>query len=77
MVANLREGNDGVARFLEEVRRARPDLVFVVEVDRHWIGALRPLEDYYPNRVLHPRDDFWGLALYARLGLVDPEVRPC
>ncbi len=75
MVANLREGNDGVARFLEEVRRARPDLVFVVEVDRHWIGALRPLEDYYPNRVLHPRDDFWGLALYARLGLVDPEVR--
>ncbi len=75
VVANLREGNEGAARFIEEVRRARPDLVFVVEVDRYWVEALRPLEDDYPNRVLHPRDDFWGLALYARPGLVDPEVR--
>jgi endonuclease/exonuclease/phosphatase (EEP) superfamily protein YafD len=76
VVANLREGNnDGAARFLGEVRRARPDLVFVVEVDRRWIEALRPLEEDYPNRVLHPRDDFWGLALYARVGLVEPEVR--
>lgn len=75
VVANLREGNNGAARFLEEVRRARPDLVFVVEVDRVWIEALRPLEEDYPYRVLHPRDDFWGLALYARVGLVEPEVR--
>lgn len=76
VVANLRAGNeDGVARFLEEVRRARPDLVFVVEVDRRWIEALRPLHEDYPHRVLHQRDDFWGLALYARVGLVDPEVR--
>src|SRR3712207_2885 len=75
LVANLREGNHGAARFLEEVRRKRPDLVFVVEVDRHWIEALSPLEADYPHRVLHPRDDFWGLALYARVGLVEPEVR--
>jgi endonuclease/exonuclease/phosphatase (EEP) superfamily protein YafD len=75
VVANLREGNNGAVRFLEEVRRARPDLVFVVEVDRHWIEALRPLHEDYPHRILHPRDDFWGLALYARIGLVEPEVR--
>ncbi len=75
VVANLREGNRGAARFLEEVRRARPDLVFVVEVDPYWVEALRPLEEDYPNRVLHPRDDFWGLALYARTRLVEPEVR--
>ncbi|GAA0566269.1 endonuclease/exonuclease/phosphatase family protein [Craurococcus roseus] len=75
VVANLREGNNGAARFLEEVRRARPDLVFVVEVDSGWIEALSPLEEDYPNRVLHPQDDFWGLALYARLALVEPEVR--
>ena len=76
VVANLREGNeDGAARFLEEVRRARPDLVFVVEVDRRWVDALGPLHEDYPHRVLHPRDDYWGLALYARVGLVEPEVR--
>ncbi len=75
LTANLREGNSGAGPFLEEVRRADPDLVFVVEVDRRWVAALRPLEERYPHRLLHPRDDFWGVALYSRLELVDPEVR--
>jgi endonuclease/exonuclease/phosphatase (EEP) superfamily protein YafD len=75
VVANLREGNNGVARFLEEVHRAKPDLVFVVEVDRHWVETLRPLEEEYPHRAIHPRDDFWGIALYSRVDLVEPEVR--
>lgn len=75
VAGNLREGNRGAPRFLEEVRRTRPDLVFVVEVDPRWVEALRPLEEDYPNRVLHPRGDFWGFALYARLELVEPEVR--
>jgi endonuclease/exonuclease/phosphatase (EEP) superfamily protein YafD len=75
VAVNLREGNRGAARFIEEVRRARPDLVFVVEVDPYWIEALRPLEEDYPNRVLHPRGDYWGFALYARPELVEPEIR--
>jgi endonuclease/exonuclease/phosphatase (EEP) superfamily protein YafD len=75
VVANLRESNSGSAPFLEAVRRVDPDLVFVVEVDRRWVEVLQPLEARYPNRVLHPRDDFWGFALYARRELVDPEVR--
>jgi len=58
LTANLREGNSGAGPFLEEVRRADPDLVLVVEVDRQWIAALRPLEERYPHRLLHPRDDF-------------------
>jgi len=75
LLANLREGSEGAGPFLEEVRRADPDLVFVVEVDRRWVAALRPLEERYPHHVLHPRDDFWGLALYARPALLRPEVR--
>jgi endonuclease/exonuclease/phosphatase (EEP) superfamily protein YafD len=75
LVANLREGNQGATRFLEEVRRAQPDLVFVVEVDRYWVEALRPLQEDYPSHVLHPRDDFWGLALYTRADLVEPEIQ--
>jgi endonuclease/exonuclease/phosphatase (EEP) superfamily protein YafD len=47
----------------------------VVEVDPGWVRALRPLEERYPHRLIHPRDDFWGFALYTRLELVGPEVR--
>ncbi|WP_132293568.1 endonuclease/exonuclease/phosphatase family protein [Roseicella aquatilis] len=75
VIANLRAGNNGAGPFLEAVRAAAPDLVFVVEVDPGWVRALRPLEETYPHRLLHPRDDFWGFALYARLDLIAPEAR--
>lgn len=75
LTANLRASNQGAAPFIAEVRRAQPDIVFVVEVDPRWAAALRPLEQDYPNRVVHPRDDHWGLALYARTELAEPEVR--
>lgn len=74
VVVNLQESNRGVGPFLDLVRRVTPDLVFVVEVDGRWAEALRPLEERYPEHHLHPRDDAWGLALYSRLPLVDPEV---
>ncbi|MFC7478143.1 endonuclease/exonuclease/phosphatase family protein [Dankookia sp. GCM10030260] len=75
VVSNLRAGNSGAARFLEAVRRAEPDVVFVVEVDSDWVHALQPLEAHYPHRLLHPRADFWGFALYSRLALRDAETR--
>jgi endonuclease/exonuclease/phosphatase (EEP) superfamily protein YafD len=46
-----------------------------VEVDHGWVEALSPLESRYGHRILHPRSDFWGLALYSRFPLVEPEVR--
>lgn len=75
VVANLRVNNAGAGPFLEAVRRADPDLVFVVEVDHGWLRALQPLEAAYPHRLLHPRADYWGFALYTRFELVGPEVR--
>lgn len=75
VVANLRAGSEGPGPFLNAIRRADPDLVFVVEVDHRWVEALRALEASYPHRFLHPRSDFWGLALYSRLELVEPEIR--
>lgn len=75
VVANLLESNSGAGPFLDAVRRRSPDVVFVVEVDQRWASALQPLEGDYAHRVVHPRDDAWGLALYSRLPLVEPQVR--
>lgn len=74
VVVNLQESNRGADAFLDLVRRVNPDVVFVVEVDGRWEEALRPLEEDFPEHHLHPRDDAWGLALYSRLPLVEPEV---
>lgn len=75
VVANLQASNSGAARFLNVVRDVDPDVIFVVEVDRGWADALRPLERSHVEHRVHPRDDAWGLALYSRLPLVEPELR--
>lgn len=74
LAANLQATRSDPARFLAAVREADPDLVFAVEVDARWVEELRPLETGYPHRFLHPRDDFWGFALFSRLPLVEPRV---
>ena len=75
MTVNIQASNSGAGPFLDAVRAADPDLVFVVEVDPSWIEALAPLMETYPHRLLHPRADFWGFAVYARLELINPEVQ--
>ncbi len=74
LAANLQLRNSGAERLLALVRRMSPDIVFVVELDESWADALEPLKDEYPHRLVHPRRDFWGMALYSRLPLVQPEV---
>ncbi len=75
LVANLKLRNSGAERLLALVERLRPDLVFVVELDSDGAEALEPLKPAFPHHLVHPRPDFWGMALYARLPLVRPEVR--
>ncbi len=75
VVANLQESNRGAGPFLELVQDLAPDVIFVVEVDGRWAEALRPLERSHAEHRVHTRDDAWGLALYSRLPLVEPELR--
>jgi len=54
----------------EEVRRliaeVRPDVIGLVEVDQRWLDALAPAVAGYAGRLDKPRDDNFGVALYAR-----------
>jgi endonuclease/exonuclease/phosphatase (EEP) superfamily protein YafD len=58
----------------EAVRRLiadeQPDLVALVETDPGWLRELAPALAAYPARIEAPRDDNFGMALYARGSLV-------
>ena len=43
-----------------------PDIVALVEVSQRWLTELAPALTAYPGRIEAPRDDNFGLALYAR-----------
>jgi endonuclease/exonuclease/phosphatase (EEP) superfamily protein YafD len=59
-------GFDRVRRLIEDVR---PDVIGLVEVSRGWLDELAPAVAGYAGRLEQPRDDNFGVALYARVPL--------
>jgi len=60
---------------LDRIRMYRPDLIILVETDEWWKSALGELDAEYPYRVLKPLDNTYGMLLYSKLELIDPQVR--
>ena len=74
LVANVLTPNRNAEALLRLVRERKPDLVLTVESDRWWQDQLHALEADYPYTVKHPLDNLYGMHLYSRLPLVNPQV---
>lgn len=75
MVANVLMENRDSQRFLVIVRDANPDLLLILEPDDWWEEQLRILEEDYPYAVKEPLDNRYGMLLYSKLELVDPQIK--
>lgn len=75
LVANVLIENRESEAFLDIVRKYDPDVILTVETDDWWEKMLRPLEEKYPHTVKYPLDNTYGMLLYSRLELVNPEIR--
>ncbi len=75
LVANVLMENRESEAFLNIVRKYDPDVILTVETDRWWEEALRSLEERYPYTLKNPLDNTYGMLLYSRLELINPEIR--
>ncbi len=75
LMVNVLMTNREVGRLAALVEQHRPDVVLAVETDAWWHEQLAPLERDYAFKLAHPLDNTYGLLLYSKLELVDPEVR--
>ena len=75
LVANVLMTNRRAEPLLEHVSRLNPDVVLLVETDAWWDERLALIKARYPFVLSRPREDFYGLHLFSRFDLVDPEVR--
>lgn len=74
MAVNLYGRNRDHERFIELARRENPDLIVLLEVDSAWADALKALAQDYPQRILVPREDPYGIAVLSRLPLLERRV---
>ena len=50
-------------------------MILIAEPDDFWVREIAALEENYPFTVKYPLDNAYGMALYSRLELVNPELK--
>lgn len=75
LTANVLQDNRDAGALLKVIALARPNIVLLTEVDRWWIDQMKGLEQDFPYTVKHPLTNYYGMALYSKLKLIQPEVR--
>ena len=63
---NVHTESQAFARVARFIAASDADVVVLLEVDRAWLAALAIDAGAYPLRVEVPRDDNFGIAVYAR-----------
>ena len=75
LFANVLMTNRDSQRLLAIVRSQDPDLLLAVETDAWWQRELDVLARTHPHCVRQPQDNTYGMLLYSRLELVEPQVK--
>lgn len=74
-IANVEYANRNSRDLLAMIAAIDPDVVLLTEPGAWWQAQLAPLARERPYTVLQPQEDTWGMLLYSRFPLVDPQVR--
>jgi endonuclease/exonuclease/phosphatase (EEP) superfamily protein YafD len=75
LISNVLRENRQADTYLAVVRAADPDLVLAAEPDQWWREQLRVLEQAYRYTVHYPLENCYGMLLYSRLKLIEPQVK--
>jgi endonuclease/exonuclease/phosphatase (EEP) superfamily protein YafD len=74
-VANVLLHNRESGKLLAQIATHNPDLILLNEPDARWVSELAPLKKNYPHQVLYPLTNTYGMLLYSKFELINPEVR--
>lgn len=75
MVSNVLTPNDETHKLVSLVQQKQPDVLITLESDKKWETALKEIEPDYPYSVKVPLDNLYGMHLYSKLELIEPEVK--
>jgi endonuclease/exonuclease/phosphatase (EEP) superfamily protein YafD len=76
MTANVLQKNEEMLPLRDEIKRLDADIMVFTETNTRWMNFIAEnLPGNYPYRVEVPLDNTYGMLLYSRLELINPEVR--
>lgn len=73
--SNVYMENKNTRPLLTEVEKRQPDVVVLMETDLWWKENVKEVMGKYPYKVEYPLDNTYGILVYSKLKLVDPQVK--
>jgi len=76
LTSNVLQKNEETEVFIKEMKRLNPDVAVFTETDAKWSKAIKAgLGSEYPYKVEAPLDNTYGMLVYSKFKLNNPEVR--
>ncbi|TVP98948.1 MAG: endonuclease [Planctomycetaceae bacterium] len=72
---NVLHDNREVESLRNLIREIDPDIILLSETTRWWLDQLDGLDDEYPFTLFQPQENEFGMLVYSRLELADPQIR--
>lgn len=75
LIFNVRYDNHQVNALQDLISDTNPDIILLSETTERWLEQLHGLEEDYSYTLHQPQENHYGLLLYSRFELVNPEIR--
>lgn len=75
LVYNVRYDSRQIDVLLDTIGETDPDLILLMEPTQWWEDQLSPRLPDYSHVVLQPQENHFGILLYSRIELLNPQVR--
>ena len=74
MISNVYQYNDNTKGCVQEINKANPDIVLLLETNKKWDEGTNELKEKYPYNILVPKENTYGMLFYSKLELKDYKV---
>jgi endonuclease/exonuclease/phosphatase (EEP) superfamily protein YafD len=75
VVSNVELENKQFDHWQAVIRDSNPDVLVMLEPDQNWFEKTRPLLDDFRHQILHPQDNWYGMALLSKLPIEDHQIQ--
>lgn len=75
LIFNVLADNQNVQALVKLIEKTDPDMVLLSEPTHWWGKQLSMLKQTYPYTIEQPQENEYGMLLYSKLELMEPEVR--
>ena len=66
LLSNVLGTNPNISATVNLIEKTKPDIILLIEPTESWLDAILPHLEAYPYRILVPRPDNYGIALFTK-----------